>query len=98
VFVIMTFDDSPQALAEERARLRAAWRAPLGAAALILAPLAAGLLAGAEAPGAAGGPVPAARLGALLFGPWAVAVEIASALLLAALLGARALGRGDDAP
>jgi len=32
-------------------------------------------------------------LGALLFGPWAVVVELASSLLLAGLIGVRHLGR-----
>ena len=47
-------------------------------------------------PGSPPIPVPARDLGALLFGPWAVAVEIASAMLIAALLGARHLARRED--
>jgi NADH-quinone oxidoreductase subunit J len=93
VFVVMTIDSGPETLARERARLGAGWALPLGLVGLVLAPAAFGLVAGA-APGApAPRPVPPEALGALLFGPWAVAVEAASAILIAALLGARHLAR-----
>lgn len=97
VFIVMTTDASPAAVALERQRLRGAWRGPLVLAGLMLLPLLAGL------DGSAGGamsPLPARAVGALLFGPWALAVELASFLLLAALLGARILSRTppDDAP
>lgn len=90
VFVVMTFDASPAALQTERARLRRAWIAPATVAVLVLAPMLM-LPAGTAPP--QGRAVPAAELGALLFGPWALAVEVASGLLLAALMGARHLGR-----
>ncbi|MCB6179927.1 NADH-quinone oxidoreductase subunit J [Rhodobacter sp. Har01] len=90
VFVVMTVDASPPAQETERARLGKAWIAPALVAVLLLAPLA-GLTADPTTP--QGRAVPATELGALLFGPWALAVEIASGLLLAALMGARHLGR-----
>ena len=90
VFVVMTIDSGPAALAAERARLATGWRLPL---ALILATLAPVILGLPGAPGTTPTPVPARELGALLFGPWAVAVEVASAMLIAALLGARHLAR-----
>ena len=91
VFVVMTVDATPEALAEERARLAGAWRLPAGVVALVALPL----LLAPNSTGLEPGPatVPVKALGALLFGPWAIGVEIASALLLAALMGARHLGR-----
>ncbi len=94
VFVVMTIDSGPEAIARERARLAAGWKGPLVLMLLVLAPALLGLLAG---PGGQGDgaplPVPARTLGMLLFGPWALAVEAASAMLIAALLGARHLAR-----
>lgn len=90
VFVVMTVDATPEALATERARLRRAWRGPTAVVVLMALPLVFGT--GVAAPGAAT-PVSGKSLGALLFGPWAIAVELASGLLLAALMGARHLGR-----
>jgi NADH-quinone oxidoreductase subunit J len=99
VFVVMTVDSAPDAIAAERARIAGAWKLPALATAALFAALA--LRLGPTEPAAAqGGAVPAREVGALLFGPWAVAVEIAGFLLLAALLGARHLGRrsGGDRP
>ncbi|WP_439533421.1 NADH-quinone oxidoreductase subunit J [Polymorphobacter sp.] len=89
VFVVMTVDSSPAAAARERSRLRGAWRGPALLVGLMLLPLFAGLPGG----GVPALPVSARAVGALLFGPWALAVELASFLLLAALLGARHLAR-----
>ncbi|MCE6961863.1 NADH-quinone oxidoreductase subunit J [Cereibacter sphaeroides] len=89
VFVVMTVDASPEALARERARLAEGWKRPAAAVAMVAMPLALGLASGAAQPVAG----PEQSLGALLFGPWALAVEAASGLLLAALMGARHLGR-----
>ncbi|KAB7643734.1 NADH-quinone oxidoreductase subunit J [Polymorphobacter fuscus] len=89
VFVVMTVEAGPAIAAQERARLRGAWRGPALLVALLLVPLLAGLVPGT----AAALPVSAKAVGALLFGPWALAVELASFLLLAALLGARHLAR-----
>lgn len=95
VFVVMTIDSGPEAMARERARLAAGWKGPLLVMLLVLGPALLGVAAG---PGGAAGdgapqPVPARALGALLFGPWALAIEAASAMLIAALLGARHLAR-----
>ena len=92
VFVVMTIDSGPAAMAAERARLATGWKGPLALVLLVLAPAVLGL-AGAGGAGGAPQPVPARDLGVLLFGPWAVAVELASAMLIAALLGARHLAR-----
>ena len=89
VFVVMTVDATPEAQALERARLRRGWRGPALLAALVLLPLLGGL--GSTPVSAVAVPVQA--VGALLFGPWALAVELASTLLLAALLTARLLAR-----
>jgi len=92
VFVVMTVDSSPGAMARERRKLGGAWRLPALMALLVLAPLLAGFHG--AAPGAGGGgAVPVQALGAMLFGPWSVAIEAAGFLLLAALLGARCLSR-----
>lgn len=92
VFVVMTVDDKPEALALERERLKQSWFYPVIVVLLVSAPFVLGLPGDVVAPGAPAS-VAARRVGALLFGPWAIAVEIASFLLLAALLGARHLGR-----
>ncbi|PZN96291.1 MAG: NADH-quinone oxidoreductase subunit J [Alphaproteobacteria bacterium] len=94
VFVVMTVDSTPEALAREKARLRRGWRGPALLVALLLLPLFGGV-------GIAVGnadPVPVKAIGALLFGPWAIAVELASFLLLAALLTARHLARWEEKP
>ena len=89
VFVVMTADATPETLARERERLKDGWQRPAAAVILVALPLVAGLGEGRAQPAAE----PAPALGALLFGPWAVAVELGSGLLLAALMGARHLGR-----
>jgi NADH-quinone oxidoreductase subunit J len=89
VFVVMTVDSAPEVLAVERARLNLAWPLPFVVMLAAQAPLVLGFAGGLGQAHAVG----ARRLGALLFGPWAVAVEAAGFLLLAALLGARHLGR-----
>lgn len=94
VFVVMTIDSGPEAMAEERARLATGWKGPLALVLVVLAPALLGLAGSVgQEVAAAPQPVPARDLGALLFGPWAVAVELASAMLIAALLGARHLAR-----
>jgi NADH-quinone oxidoreductase subunit J len=92
VFVVMTVDASPEALARERERLKRAWQLPVVVTLLVVAPFVFGLHGEAMTPGRPA-PVPAQRLGGLLFGRWAFSIELASFLLLAALLGARHLGR-----
>jgi NADH-quinone oxidoreductase subunit J len=97
VFIVMTVDTGREAVARERGRLHGGWRGPLVLVALILLPLLAGTDGSATM---AIRQVPARAVGGLLFGPWALAVELASFLLLAALLGARILSRppSQDAP
>jgi NADH-quinone oxidoreductase subunit J len=90
VFIVMTVDSSPGAVEGERQRLRGAWRGPLLLTVAMLVPLLAGVGGGSATPPLA---LPARAVGGLLFGPWALAVELASFLLLAALLGARILSR-----
>lgn len=97
-FAVTVLDLSAEAVARERARI--AWReaAPAALAALaVLAPL---TLAAVSLDGGAGGEaglVGPEAVGRLLFGPWMLAVELASLLLLAALIAARHLGRRGEA-
>lgn len=73
-------------------------------AALLLAPVLALFVVGLAAlpSGSAQEAPPVAFVGQLLFGPWAVGVELVSLLLLVALLGARQLlrhdGEGENRP
>jgi NADH-quinone oxidoreductase subunit J len=94
VFVVMAVDSTPETRALEKARLRRGWRGPALLAALVLLPLLTGLGPTAVSPA----PIPVKAIGALLFGPWALAVELASFLLFAALLTARHLARREDGP
>ena len=97
VFVVMTVDSAPDAIAAESARISGAWRLPAAAAAALLAALVLRLGPAEPALAPADDTQQASEVGALLFGPWAAAVEIAGFLLLAALLGARHLGRRPSA-
>jgi NADH-quinone oxidoreductase subunit J len=92
VFVVMTLPISPETMLRERAVLKRAWPLPATMAALVIMPFLFGL--GHVAPGAAA-PVSARQVGRLLFGPWALAIELASFLLLAGLIGVRHIGRSD---
>ena len=92
VFVVMSVDSGDGTLARERRELVAAWRWPAIVLALALVPLVAGLIFSEASPGAPA-PVPLRELGMLLFGPWAVTVELVSLMLLAAVIGVRHLGR-----
>lgn len=89
VFVVMTVDAAPATLARERRRLREAWRSPALVIGLVTLPFLFGLHGVAGAPA----PVSAKALGTLLFSDWAAAVELASFLLLAGLLGVRHIAR-----
>lgn len=94
LFAVMLLD--PQALEGQRehGRLRSAvWLGPAVLALVLLAELIwviAGGTGGARVGTASVGPH---AVGLALFGPYALAVELASMLLLAALVGARHLGR-----
>ncbi|NVN87984.1 MAG: NADH-quinone oxidoreductase subunit J [Rhodopseudomonas sp.] len=92
VFVVMTLPTAPEAMARERAALNRAWPLPAIMSVLVIAPFLFGL--GEVAPGIAA-PVSAQAVGRLLFGPWALAIELASLLLLAGLIGVRHIGRSD---
>lgn len=94
VFVVMTVDSTAETRALETARLRRGWRGPALLVALLLLPLFGGLAGTAVS----AVPVPVRAIGALLFGPWAIAVELASFLLLGALLTARHLARREEGP
>ncbi|ABD06065.1 NADH-ubiquinone/plastoquinone oxidoreductase, chain 6 [Rhodopseudomonas palustris HaA2] len=96
VFVVMTLPISPESITRERAGLRGAWPLPLLLSVLILAPFLFGEFGIAGNTAAA--PVSAQQVGRLLFGPWALAVELASLLLLAGLVGVRHIGRSDRSP
>lgn len=91
VFVIMMLNLGEQATKAERALLPArAWIGPASLAAMLLALLGAVVLRGGAAQVQSGvGPREVSRS---LFGPYAVAVELASLLLTAALVGAYHLG------
>ena len=95
VFVVMTLPTSPEASARERLALRGAWPLPLAMSVLVIAPFVFGRIGLAADTVAA--PVSAQDVGRLLFGPWAVAIELASLLLLAGLIGVRHIGRSDRA-
>jgi NADH-quinone oxidoreductase subunit J len=92
VFVVMTLPTSPEAMLRERAALKRAWTVPAAISALVAAPFLFGL---GEVAAGAPAPVLARAVGQLLFGPWALAIELASFLLLAGLIGVRHLGRRD---
>jgi NADH-quinone oxidoreductase subunit J len=98
VFVTMMLNLGPQAAARERAWLSPrSWAGPALLAALLLAELAVVLLhGGAPAPKAA--PSDPKDVGVALFGPYLLGVELASMLLLAALVGACHLGWRERRP
>nr|WP_308425633.1 NADH-quinone oxidoreductase subunit J [Marinobacterium nitratireducens] len=93
VFVIMMLNQGDAAVEQERAWLDgASWRGPGLLCALLLLEL--GYLLLASDTGSAGWrPVAAAEVGRALYGPYLLLVELASMLLLAALVGAWHLAR-----
>ena len=92
VFVVMTIEAGPEALAEERRRLKAAWPAPAAVTGIAVLPILAGLGFGEADPGTPAA-VGAREVGLLMFGDWAVLTELVTLLLLAALIGVHHLGR-----
>jgi NADH-quinone oxidoreductase subunit J len=96
VFVVMTLPISPESMIRERATLRRAWPLPLILSVLVIVPFVFGEFGLATAGTPA--PVSAREVGRLLFGPWALAIELASLLLLAGLIGVRHIGRSDRTP
>lgn len=96
IFVMMMLNLGQAAAAQERGWLRpATWIGPGLLAALLLAELVYVLM---HAPADAGPAqvVEARAVGALLFGPYLLGVELASLLLLAGLVGAYHLGWRDQ--
>ncbi|HEY0327688.1 MAG TPA: NADH-quinone oxidoreductase subunit J [Rhodopseudomonas sp.] len=90
VFVVMAVGTTPEAIARERQMLQRSWPMPAAISVLVAAPFLFGI--GQQPPGNAA-PIAAQAVGRLLFGPWAWAVELASFLLLAGLIGVRHIGR-----
>jgi NADH-quinone oxidoreductase subunit J len=93
VFVVMMLNLGQDAIAQERRWLApGAWPGPALLAALLLAEVL-WLLARAGPARPPGGAVSPAAVGAALYGPYLLAVELASLLLLAAVVGIYHLGR-----
>ena len=93
VFVIMMLNQGEAATDRERHWLKSvAWWGPFVLGAVLLGELLYVLIAGAGL-GGGGATVEAQQVGIALFGPYLLAVELASLLLLAALVGAYRLGR-----
>jgi NADH-quinone oxidoreductase subunit J len=98
-FVVMMLSLGRRAATLERRRMPPlAWIGP-GALALMLAAELGYLLLASPLPGGSGATatVGPAQVGRALFGPYLLAVELASMLLLAALVGAYHLGREPEA-
>jgi NADH-quinone oxidoreductase subunit J len=94
VFVVMMLNLGPQSADQERAWLRPrAWVVPTLLSAVLIVELVYSLMH-YRSEIVAGQVVPPREVGIALFGPYLLAVELASMLLLAALLGAYHLGRG----
>jgi len=95
VFVIMMLNLGPQSADREKARLKPhVWIGPGLISLLLLIELIYSLVTQRPAETTAGRVVEPERVGAALFGPYLLAVELASMLLLAGLLGAYHLGQG----
>ncbi len=94
VFVVMMLVSGPRSVEHERAWLKPrAWVGPALLSGLLLIELIYSL-GQYQTLAAAGEVVEPREVGLALFGPYLLAVELASMLLLAALLGAYHLGRG----
>jgi NADH-quinone oxidoreductase subunit J len=92
VFAIMILSlDEASGGAERRLLTPSIWIGPAGLTALLLGELGFTLWRGAPL-AQSGATVSARQVGALLFGPYLLAVELASVLLLAGLVGAYHLG------
>jgi NADH-quinone oxidoreductase subunit J len=93
VFVVMMLNLGPQATQQERAWLDPkSWLLPSALSLGLMAVLAYALLQGSRQ-GFVGGVVSPQEVSFALFGPYLLAVELASILLLAGLIGAFHLGR-----
>jgi NADH-quinone oxidoreductase subunit J len=94
VFVVMMLNSGPRSIEHERAWLKPrVWIGPVLLSTLLIIELIYSLMQ--YRTGAIAGEVVQPRqVGIAMFGPYLLAVELASMLLLAALLGAYHLGRG----
>lgn len=93
IFVVMMLSPGPRSARRERQWLDpGTWVGPAVLAAVLLAELV-WILAAGGAGGEAAGRVAPKEVGVALFGPYLLAVEMASVLLLAGLVGACHLGR-----
>jgi NADH-quinone oxidoreductase subunit J len=93
VFVVMMLNLGPAAVAQEREWTRpGVWILPAILAAVLFGEVVF-LLGGAGGPNAGGLEVTPAQVATALYGPYVLAVELASLLLLAGLIGAYHLGR-----
>lgn len=98
LFVIMMFNVGPADERRTGERPRpSAWIGPAVLAAVLLGELVYALAAKQMSPIAVG-PVPPREVGVALFGPYVLAVELASVLLLAGLVGTYHLGRQEVPP
>lgn len=94
VFVVMMLNLGVEAMDQERRWLApGVWKGPAALSAILFVELVAMLIAGGGG-GTETKAVDSAAVGALLFGPYLLAVELASMLLLAGLVGAYHIGRG----
>ncbi len=92
IFAIMILNVGTRTVAQEREWLKATnWTGPSILALVLLVEVAYVILTGAH--GAGGSPVPPEAVGSALFGPYLIGVELASFVLLAALIGARHIGQ-----
>jgi NADH-quinone oxidoreductase subunit J len=95
VFVLIMLNTGGAAIQQERHWLTPwIWVGPVGLSAILLGEFVY-LLWRNPVAAANGGVVEPRQVGALLFGPYLLAVELASMLLLAGLVGAYHLGRAD---
>ena len=92
VFVVMMLNLGAQARTTERQWLAGrAWIGPVILSALLLAEVIY-LVVRSSVPGAIGHVIPPKQAGMVLYGPYLLGVELASMLLLGALVGARHFG------
>ncbi len=92
IFAIMMLNLGARTVAQEREWLKAtSWTGPSILALILLIEVAYVILTGTH--GAGGSPIPPEAVGSALFGPYLIGVELASFLLLAALVGARHVGQ-----